>query len=319
MAFINGKQVLFSPQVNVTNVEGVDVEVVQETGTSETAVMSQKAASLSFANALKGNKSGGTVTLDDTSPAEHELGVTVRGVEDLSTVKVLVTGKNLLDVANAPMFGNLTIGAFGYERTETGVKINTLKDAFSGWGRLGYQVCPIEMVRGKTVTLSFNRTGKEQASSYYAILSAGDQELGSGYTHLSSISNNTDYKSLKGSNLSLGRGVITFTIPEDETRKYLFICLYIGSETDFTVGEVVEYSNVQVEISNAATEHAPYKVPEEYAVETDGTVHGITAKGETVTLYTDTAGATIACEYNRDINKAFAELQAALISMGGNV
>lgn len=40
MAYINGKEVLFYPQGVAT---GADVEIVQETGLSETAVMSQKA------------------------------------------------------------------------------------------------------------------------------------------------------------------------------------------------------------------------------------------------------------------------------------
>ena len=40
MAYINGKEVLFYPQVSTT---GTSVEIVQELGTSETAVMSQKA------------------------------------------------------------------------------------------------------------------------------------------------------------------------------------------------------------------------------------------------------------------------------------
>ena len=34
---------------------------------------------------------------------------------------------------------------------------------------------------------------------------------------------------------------------------------------------------------------------------------------------TDTEGAIIDAEYNRDINKAFAEMQQAIISLGGNV
>jgi hypothetical protein len=34
---------------------------------------------------------------------------------------------------------------------------------------------------------------------------------------------------------------------------------------------------------------------------------------------TDTAGAVIDVENNRDINKAFAELYNAIISLGGNV
>lgn len=41
MAYADGKEILFSANVDIT--EGADIEIVQETGTSETAVMSQKA------------------------------------------------------------------------------------------------------------------------------------------------------------------------------------------------------------------------------------------------------------------------------------
>ena len=80
-----------------------------------------------------------------------------------------------------------------------------------------------------------------------------------------------------------------------------------------------EILKVQAEWGSIATEYEPYIEPTEYTVNEDGTVDGVTALYPTTTLMTDTAGAIIECEYNRDINKAFAELQQAIISMGGNV
>ena len=83
------------------------------------------------------------------------------------------------------------------------------------------------------------------------------------------------------------------------------------------------YDNVkvspQLEIGTATTEYEPYIEPVEYAVNADGTVEGVTSIYPTTTLLTDTAGAVIDVEYNRDINKAFAELYNAIISLGGNV
>lgn len=77
-------------------------------------------------------------------------------------------------------------------------------------------------------------------------------------------------------------------------------------------------SNIQVEFGNAATEYEPYNGIE-YAVNEDGTVDGVRSIYPVTTLLTDTEGAIVSCEYNRDLNKAFNELYNAIISMGGNV
>lgn len=58
--------------------EGDATEIVQTTGQSDIDVMSQKAVSNTFANALKGSASGEVVALNDVSPIEHEMGVSVR-------------------------------------------------------------------------------------------------------------------------------------------------------------------------------------------------------------------------------------------------
>ena len=78
------------------------------------------------------------------------------------------------------------------------------------------------------------------------------------------------------------------------------------------------FKSVQVELNTEATAYEPYKSAE-YTPNADGTVEGVTSLYPTATLTTDTAGAIIDCEYSRDINKAFAELQQAVISMGGNI
>ena len=61
------------------------------------------------------------------------------------------------------------------------------------------------------------------------------------------------------------------------------------------------------------------KIGQTVAASADGTVKGLTAIYPTTTITTDTTGIVVDMEYNRDINKAFAELQQAIISLGGNL
>ena len=77
-------------------------------------------------------------------------------------------------------------------------------------------------------------------------------------------------------------------------------------------------NNIQIEIGSTATEYEPYQ-GQTYTPTATGEVTGITNLYPTTTLMTDTAGAIIDAEYNRDINKAFAEMQQAILSLGGNV
>lgn len=63
MAYINGKEVLFYPQAVATS---ADVEIVQELGTSETAVMSQKAVT----EALEKIEVGGVEIVQERGSSE---------------------------------------------------------------------------------------------------------------------------------------------------------------------------------------------------------------------------------------------------------
>ena len=58
---------------------GLAAGIVQTTGNDATKVMSQKASSETFANALRGIASGEAIAITDASPIEHEMGVKVWG------------------------------------------------------------------------------------------------------------------------------------------------------------------------------------------------------------------------------------------------
>lgn len=76
---------------------------------------------------------------------------------------------------------------------------------------------------------------------------------------------------------------------------------------------------IQLEKGTTVTDYEPYIEPTSYPIAADGTVEGVTSIYPNMTITTDTTGVVVDAEYNRDLNKAFAELQQAIISLGGNV
>lgn len=103
----------------------------------------------------------------------------------------------------------------------------------------------------------------------------------------------------------------TFTVPEGVNQGIFLI-------RPATANSTCTFSNFQLELGSTATPYEPYK-GQTYTPAADGTVSGVKSLYPTTTLMTDAEGAIIDAEYNRDINKAFAEMQQAIISLGGNV
>lgn len=106
----------------------------------------------------------------------------------------------------------------------------------------------------------------------------------------------------------VGDAVFAHTFKTDSTKDYY---LFLGDYVDCLENRI---SYIQVEVGATATEYEPYKEPVEYK------------QGEpikpiypTINITTDTVGAIVDVEYNKDINKALAELTSALISLGANV
>ena len=230
----------------------------------------------SFANALKGNKSGAALSLDDVSPMKHRLTVNVRG-------------KNLFNKDN-------WVNAIG-EVEVNGVSCLNVR---------------------------------ENAASYYEV--PGDGSIAYVFTvrmyRNSDVGNATNMKSLLADGTT--RNVVS-NLNVGETRSAV---VYGGEKVYFTgwnkTDICVDLSVTQLEVGTTATEFAPH-VPDirtvkviangnEYSVNGDGTVDGtIKSAYPITTITTDTEGAIVECEYNRDINKAFAEVYSAFVSLGGNV
>lgn len=80
-----------------------------------------------------------------------------------------------------------------------------------------------------------------------------------------------------------------------------------------------EAAMLQIEEGATATEYEPYIEPVIYTANADGSVDGVKSIYPSTSVSVEDASTVVNIEYNRDINKAFAELQAAVISLGGNV
>lgn len=90
-----------------------------------------------------------------------------------------------------------------------------------------------------------------------------------------------------------------------------------------TIGKNTAVSNLifkpMLEVGSKLTDFEERRTAVAYTPAVDGTVTGVTSISPDMTFLSDTDGIIINAEYNKDLNKAFAELQQAIISLGGNV
>lgn len=232
-----------------------------------------------MASALTASVSGETIRVDDVSPAEH-------------TVRVKVGGKNLIDDATCKID----------TQTAKGVTVTNNGD--------GSYTLTGENTSGGFVTF----TSSVKPVAERVTLPAG--------TYTSSAGCTTVIKGvITGKEINNER---TFTIDEP----FQIVAWYCYINPDNTVGSGawarMPYTFApQLEEGDTATEYEPYIDPTTvtvtrygddpdnattYTPESDGTVTGIRSVAPTMTLLTDTAGATIEAEYNQDTNKVFNDL-----------
>ena len=259
-----------------------------------------------FANALKGNASGTTITIGDVSPITHEMSVKISSdtVTDLTAVKVSRCGKNIVPTVDSGIYysGSAAQGK-PYIPTSPTVLTSTQNiDVGSGGKRGVYAV--IKLTEGKTYTLSFKNLVNNCATPAFKYCAGFRSNKGDlfGQSQIDdavvSASNPTSF---------------TFTVPSGSP-----YCLVGGYNYPNVAGDTISFEAMQIEVGSVATDFQDY-ISTTYTPNADGTVEGVTSLYPTTTLSTDTYGVIIDCEYNRDINKAFAELQAAIISLGGNI
>lgn len=265
----------------------------------ESISVEQSRADNTFSNALKGSKSGGAFLIDDVSPVTREMGVKVSSdtVEDLTAVKVRKQGKNLIPFPYRYLpLGTSTYNGVDFTVYEDGsILINGT--ATSNVTRYLYQsnTGMLGLKSGITISGSKNASDDTQQGNVYFMCNYYD-------------STGTMKQGLVVSNVSSGTKTIT-----DEWKG---LGIYINIPSGNTLNNLL--IKPQLEIGSTATEYESYITPTEYIPTADGTVNGIISLYPNTTLTTDTEDVIINCKYNRDINKAFAALEAALAALTAN-
>ena len=239
-----------------------------------------------FANALKGSASGVAVRADGVSPVEHSMGVrlTSDAITDFSNVTLKKCGKNLIDYKN----DFETVAMSGNNRYAIDIQ----------------QHIPADNV----VTLSYGIKDMNSIPEYFYFYSDDpditEKNNNSTTIYLTTVDKITQQK-------------LTFKIRDG----YIYRMYYRNNNTTVSAFQnwLNKFEYMQVEVGESATDYEPYIEPITHAVNADGTVDDVVPFCPTTTLLTDTEDVQINCEYNKDLNKVIAELQQAIISLGGNV
>ena len=121
--------------------------------------------------------------------------------------------------------------------------------------------------------------------------------------------------------------IALISLPEAEEdfpdgTRYIRFVLVKEDYSEFTQKEFEDFKNSKCQLVLGEVNKQPYEPYNgfmAYPITSDGTVEEIKSIYPTMTIVADIPGMVISADYNRDINKAFAELQQAIISLGGNV
>lgn len=99
----------------------------------------------------------------------------------------------------------------------------------------------------------------------------------------------------------------TFTLNEGDAIQYIQIRNKSG------ITEFDDVINVQIEVGSVATDYEPYREPVTYAM--SGGEVTVPSQYPSMTFIPETEGVELLVEYNRDINKAFQELQQVIAQL----
>ena len=233
-----------------------------------------------FANAFKGSASGEAVVVGDVSPVEHTAKVLVHSKNlniDPSTVTVTACGKNLVD-ASAMVNNQLVDNGNGtFTLTKTAPESRKGK--------------PIDVFipSGSAVTFSAKVLSNTSNANLYLVFERVDK--------------------------STEEIIITETSAMSKVLTRECVKVWISLAYAAADGTNITFSDLQLEMGAIGTKYEPHKGSVAYTPATDGTVE-ITSVYPTMTLLTDTEGAIIECEYNRDANKVVADL-ISFVTQGG--
>lgn len=248
--------------------------------------------------ALRSSASGTIVSVSDVSPLEHNVEVKASS----AAVQVIRCGKNIFDAVNAAKISG------GSSFTNNNGVITVSQNKAERWNSANVPL--LKSLSGNKITI----TCKTSVSGVNKAAIRIQWTTSAGAASGNMIISDPD---------AAGNIKITGVVPNQPDESHNILCLMFYSNTDGTVASgtvsTATYSDIQIEVGSTATTYTPYQGQQTYTPEADGTVLGVTSLSPDMTLMTDTVGVVLDVTYNRDINAALAQLQQAILSLGGNV
>lgn len=238
------------------------------------------------ANALTDTLIGAAVSTDIVSPIEHDVLCRVSGAADLTQVKVICCGANLLDAEGAISASVGTSISDGYLLYKTGAL-----------GSGGLKI-PIHLPKGVGVTFIAHVENMVNAVNGISFIA----EYSDGTTTTSS--------SLFFSKLG-ETGTIKFVTNES---KELVSIRSFHSNSQPAKMILSKSAIVLGHYSGSAIESEPYR-GSVFTPSEDGTVSGMKSVSPNMIILTDTEGVTIKAAYNMDANKVIAKLSDRIAAL----
>lgn len=248
-------------------------------------------------NVLKGFASGEVLVLTDVSPIQHD----IIACEDVGGTDIVRSGKNLL-------------GVFGRTKVD-------LSDAGTDTKR-NFEFNKYYVGLAVTNYSQKNVTSAELIDGVWNVTTTmGGYGIGFPVKALP----NTRYSCSGVYNGTLSMALYTeegeFIKSQSSTNSFVtpsncgIIVVYLIPSAKNTT---CQFENIQLEFGSAKTEYEPYVEPVGYYSPGAGTPLKIPSLYPTTVLHGLVGGEIVTAEYNRDINKVIANLENALLSLGGN-
>ena len=223
-------------------------------------------------------------------------------ISDLSTVAVRAAGKNLIDYRlwkNSTTVSGVTVQ---YLANEDCFVLNgtATSAAMLASSHISPIPCKNKTFSISAIYLSGNityPTGENKHAAFYT----------GSYVRASQTTNLLDTPNFTTANVSVTE---TLTSAEHIDCAWFYITPGVCFE-NYKV-------RIQFELGTAATDYEPYSATV-YTADSNGEVAGVLSKYPVTSLIAENSGVVLTAEYNRDVNKAFAALQQAVISLGGTV
>ncbi len=234
-------------------------------------------ANTAFANALRMNKSGIVLKINDASPIEHELKINLSSeiITDFSSVRVSRYGNNFIDIEQ---IANDII-----ENNPQKCEITELN------GRRCLKIGYMDFIRYTLPTSvklyglqlrTCNPMGYTQSFLQYT-----KNDTGSSMYYVSAETSN-EWKTVK----------LYFS----DENQYLKEIYFYKEDTSKPI--YIDLDSVMLETSKTPNEYEPYNC-KTVTANSDGSVEGLTSVSPNMTIFTDTEGVTINCTYNADTKK----------------